>query len=167
MDFRKDAPLFFDSRTRPRPVSVEVSEIRFAKPPYYSQTFRFVFTSSSCKRGLKLPLRVSWSHFECLCRHSYFTSPCIVDAVKFNVTPTQNFVSPLWESSPRKALKKIQCRRTTVSSSKRTFGNQSKFIFPCTLTVRQIENEQESTVGEVSQLRNQAAGGHCASLSSG
>ena len=31
-DFRKDAPLFFDSRTRPRPVSVEVSEIRFAKP---------------------------------------------------------------------------------------------------------------------------------------
>ena len=33
-DFRKDAPLFFDSRTRPRPVSVEVSEIRFAKPPY-------------------------------------------------------------------------------------------------------------------------------------
>ena len=35
MDFRKDAPLFFDSRTRPRPVSVEVSEIRFAKPPCY------------------------------------------------------------------------------------------------------------------------------------
>ena len=33
MDFRKDAPLFFDSRSRPLPVSVEVSEIRFAKPP--------------------------------------------------------------------------------------------------------------------------------------
>ena len=34
MDFRKDASLFFDSRTRPWPVSVEVSEIGFAKPPY-------------------------------------------------------------------------------------------------------------------------------------
>ena len=33
MDFRKDAPFFFDSRTRPRPVFVEVSEIRFVKPP--------------------------------------------------------------------------------------------------------------------------------------
>ena len=32
MDFRKDAPLFFDSRTRPRPVSVEVSEFPFEKP---------------------------------------------------------------------------------------------------------------------------------------
>ena len=31
------------------------------------------------------------------------------------------------------------------------------------LCVRQIENEQQSTVGEVSQLRNRAAGGHGAS----
>ena len=41
MDFRKDVPLFFDSRTRPRPVSVEVSEIRFAKPPHYSPATAF------------------------------------------------------------------------------------------------------------------------------
>ena len=33
MDFRKDMPLFFDSRTRPRPVSVEVSICK--EPPMH------------------------------------------------------------------------------------------------------------------------------------
>ena len=37
MDFRKDAPLFFDSRTRPWPISVKVSEIQFAKAPFCSE----------------------------------------------------------------------------------------------------------------------------------
>ena len=34
MDFRENAPFCFAPLTRPRPVSVEVSEFRFAKRPY-------------------------------------------------------------------------------------------------------------------------------------
>ena len=72
------------------------------------------------------------------------------------MTPAENFVSPLSPSplllrvSIKKKKKKSRCRRTTVSSSKRTFSNPSKFLWP-RLCVRQIENEQQSTVGEVSQ----------------
>ena len=37
MDFRENAPFCFAPLTRPRPVSVEVSEFRFAKRPYYGK----------------------------------------------------------------------------------------------------------------------------------
>ena len=50
----------------------------------------------------------------------------------------------------RVSIKKSQCRRTTVSSSKRTL-NSPTLPSSSGLCVRQIENEQQSTVCEVSQ----------------
>ena len=47
MDFRENAPFCFAPLTRPRPVSVEVSEFRFAKRPYKpGPAVRFDFKSS-------------------------------------------------------------------------------------------------------------------------
>ena len=48
--------------------------------------------------------------------------------LNFTVTPAENFLSPLSESSPSPCKKKSQFRRTTVSSSKPTFANPSKLI---------------------------------------
>ena len=78
----------------------------------------------------------SCSHFECICEHSgCLSSACIVlGAVNFTVMPAENFVSPLSLSPLPLRIsiekKKSQCRRTTVSSSKRTFANPSWFILP-------------------------------------
>ena len=84
--------------------------------------------SSNEKQGRKL-----LPYFECLWEHSGCLScVCIIMCAEFYCDAAENFVSPLSESSPslRMHLKKIQCRRTIVSSSKRTFGNTSKFILP-------------------------------------
>ena len=83
------------------------------------------------KGSLSLPALTSeclWEHSRCL------SSACIVVGA-VTVTPAENFVSLLSESSGllrisiKKKKKKSQCRRTTVSSSKRTFANPSKFLW--------------------------------------
>ena len=87
-----------------------------------------------------------WEHSRCL------SSACIVLGA-VTVTPAENFCFPSlrvlsFSAQSLQKKKKSQCRRTTVSSSKRTFANPSKYLLLC---VRQIENETQSTVGEVSQ----------------
>ena len=82
-----------------------------------------------------------WEHSRCL------SSACIVVGA-VTVTPAENFVSPLSESSPspRKHKKVIIAAQQSVHPSERspTLPSSSGLI-------RQIENEQQSTVGEVSQ----------------
>ena len=92
-----------------------------------------------------------WEHSCCLYGLS---SACIVVGA-VTVTPAENFVSPLLSPSPLLRVKKkkisVAARQPGSSSeSKRTFANPS---MPSSsgLCVRQIENEQQSTVGEVSQ----------------
>ena len=99
---------------------------------------------------LSLPARTSerlWEHSCCP------SSACIVVGA-VTVTPAENFVSPLSESSPpRNHLKKKKSVSPHDSlavhpGSKRTFANPSKFLW----TLRSTDwNEQQSTVGEVSQ----------------
>ena len=73
------------------------------------------------------------------------------------VTPAENFVSPLSESSPpgkhlKNKKKKSQCRRTTDWQPHPDPSERSPTLPSSSgLCVRQIENEQQSTVGEVSQ----------------
>ena len=97
----------------------------------------------------------SCSHFESLWEHSgCLSSACIVVcAVNFTVTPAENFVSPLSESSssPRKHRKK----KVSVATRQSVHPSERSPTLPSSssrLCVRQIENEQQSTVGEVSQL---------------
>ena len=119
--------------------------------------------------SLKLPLRISRSHFECLRRHSCFSSACIVNAVKFNVTPRESSVSPLSESypSPRNSLKEISVSLHVSHFIQVNARQLFQVHFSSSrLCVRQIEIVQQSTVGQVSQLRIRAAGGHGTSLSS-
>ena len=99
----------------------------------------------------------SCSHFECLWEQpGYLSSTCIVvGAVNFTVTPAENFVSPLSESSPR--------LRESIKKKKSFSPHDSQFIqanvhihfqvhsSSSRLCVRQIESEQQS-VGEVSHL---------------
>ena len=69
MDFRENAPFCFAPLTRPRPVSVEVSELRFAKRPY-CQWHRSSAGSreDSCRSGLEgtnlchWDQTISWLH---------------------------------------------------------------------------------------------------------
>ena len=87
----------------------------------------------------------SCSHFW---EHSRrLSSACIVVGA-VTVTPAENFVSPLSESSPspRKHKKVIFAAQQSVHPSERspTLPSSSGLF-------RQIENEQQSTVGEVSQ----------------
>ena len=103
---------------------------RLGKPRVYASTRDCtVRYALSLKRSLSLPASTSeclWEHSRCL------SSPCIVVGA-VTVMPAENFVSPLSESSPsprkHSKKKKNQCRRTTVSSSKRTFANPSKFLW--------------------------------------
>ena len=92
-------------------------------------------------------LRVSGEHSRCLS-----ASACIVVGAA-TVTPAENFVSPLSESSPflRKHLKK---KKKSVSPHRQSVHpSECSPTLPSSsgLCVRQIENEQQSTVGEVSQ----------------
>ena len=86
-----------------------------------------------------------WEHSRCL------SSACfVVGAV--TVTPAENFVSPLSESSPspRKHKKK---KKVSVAAQQSVHPSERSPTLPSSsgLCVRQIENEQQSTVGEVSQ----------------
>ena len=100
----------------------------------------------SLKRPLSLPARTSeclWEHSRCL------SSACIVVGA-VTVTPAENFVSPLSESSPpRKHLKK----KVSVAARQSVHPSERSPTLPSSsgLCVRQIENEQQSTVREVSQ----------------
>ena len=72
------------------------------------------------------------------------------------VTQAENFVSPLSESSPpRKHLKKKEKKSVSPHDSLAVHPDPSERspTLPSSsgLCVRQIENEQQSTVGEVSQ----------------
>ena len=73
------------------------------------------------------------------------------------VTPAENFVSPLSESSPpSKHLKKKKKKKSVSphnSLAVHPDPSERSPILPSSsgLCVRQIENEQQSTVGEVSQ----------------
>ena len=105
----------------------------------------------------------SCSHFECLWEHSgCLSSACIiVGAVNFTVTPAENFVSPLSESSPSPCK---HWKKKSVSPHDSQFI-QANVRHPFKvhssssgLCVRQIENEQQSTVGEVSQLEVRGLG---------
>ena len=101
--------------------------------------------------SLKRPLSLSARTSECLWEHSRCLSSACIVVGAVTVTPAENFVSPLSESSPfpRKHWKKkvIVAARQSVHPSERspTLPSSSG------LCVRQIENEQQSTAGEVSQ----------------
>ena len=95
-----------------------------------------------------------WTSLRTLCCLS--SAWIVVGAV--TVTPAENFVSPLSESSPpRKHLKKKKKKKKSVSphDSLAVLPDPSERspTLPSSsgLCVRQIENEQQSTVGEVSQ----------------
>ena len=106
----------------------------------------------SLKRLLSLPARTSerlWEHSCCL------SSACIVVGA-VTVTPAENFVSPPSESSPpRKHFLKKEKKSVSPHDSLAVHPDRSERspTLPSSsgLCVRQIENEQQSTVGEVSQ----------------
>ena len=93
-----------------------------------------------------------WTSLETLC---CLSSACMVVGAG-TVTPAENFVSPLSESSPpRKHLKKMKKKSVSPHDSLAVHPDPSERspTLPSSswLCVRQIENEQQSTVGEVSQ----------------
>ena len=102
------------------------------------------------KRLLSLPARTSerlWEHSCCL------SSACIVVGA-LTVTPGENFVSPLSESSPpckRKKNKKSVSPHDSLAVHADRSERSPTLPSSSGLCVRQIENEQQSTVGEVSQ----------------
>ena len=108
-------------------------------------------------RPLSLPARTSaclWEHSRCL------SSACIVVGAA-TVTPAENFVSPLSESSPS-PRKHNNKKKVSVAARQSVHPSERSPTLPSSsgLCVRQIENEQQSTVGEVSGT---AAEGHGAS----
>ena len=107
----------------------------------------------SLKQLLSLTARTSerlWEHSRCL------SSACIVVGA-VTVTPAENFVSPLSESSPpRKHFKKKKGKNSVSphdSLAVHPDPSERSPTLPSSsgLCVRQIENLQQSTVGEVSQ----------------
>ena len=104
------------------------------------------------KRLLSLPARTSerlWENSCCL------SSACIVVGA-VTVTPAENFVSPLSESSPpRKHFFFLKKKSVSPHDSLAVHPDRSERspTLPSSsgLCVRQIENEQQSTVGGVSQ----------------
>ena len=81
------------------------------------------------------------------------TPLCIVVGA-VTVTPAENFVSPLSESSPspRVSIKKKK-KKVSVATRQSVHPSERSPTLPSSsgLCVRQIENKQQSTVGEVSQ----------------
>ena len=103
----------------------------------------------SLKRLLSLPPRTSerlWEHSCCL------SSACIVVGAG-TVTPAETFVSPLFESSPPRKHKKKKSVSPHDSLAVHPDRSERSPTLPSSsgLCVRQIEKEQQSTVGEVSQ----------------
>ena len=104
------------------------------------------------KRLLSLPARTSaerlWENSCCL------SSACIVVGA-VTVTPAENFVSPLSESSPPRKhfffLKKSVSPHDSLAVHPDRSERSPTLPSSSGLCVRQIENEQQSTVGGVSQ----------------
>ena len=100
------------------------------------------------KGSLSLPTLSSdclWEHSRCL------SSACIaVGAVA--VTPAENFVSPLTESSGLLLRIRIK-KKVSVAARQSVHPSERSPTLPSSsgLCVQQIENEQQSTVSEVSQ----------------
>ena len=116
-------------------IKIDVCEnpMVYASTRDWSRLYGAIRSETERAPALSVPALTSeclWEHSRCL------SSACIVVGA-VTVTPAENgFVSPLSDSSPspspRKHFKKkknSQCRRTTVSSSKRTFANPSKFLW--------------------------------------
>ena len=102
---------------------------------------------SYTKRPLSLPARTFerlWEHSRCL------SSACIVVGA-VTVTLAENFVSPLSESSPSRVS--ITKKKVSVAARQSVHPSERSPTLPSSsgLCVRQIGNEQQSTVGEVSQ----------------
>ena len=105
----------------------------------------------SLKRLLSLPARTS----ERLWEHSCCVSPACIVVGAVTVTPAENFVSPLSASSPPRKHSKKKKKSVSPHDSLAVHPDRSERspTLPSFsgLCVRQIENEQQSTVGEVSQ----------------
>ena len=90
-----------------------------------------------CALSLKLPLSLPCSHFECLWKHSgRLSSTCIlVGAVNFTVTPAENFVSPLSESSP--SPRKHQKKKVSVAARQSVHPSERSPALPSSFFVLQ------------------------------
>ena len=108
-------------------IEIDVGE----NPVVYALTRDWSSLDGTMRSEFETAAQSSCSHFGCILERSgCLSSACIaVCTVNFTVTPAENFVSPL-SLSPlplRVSIeKKSQCRRTAVSSSKRTFANHTK-----------------------------------------
>ena len=127
-------------------------------PVVYALTRDWSSLYSTMRSESETAAQSSCSHFECICEHSgCLSSACIVvGAVNFTVMPAENFVSPL-SLSPfplRVSIEKKKSMSPHDSQFIQANVRQSFLVHSSSsgLCVRQIENEQQSTVGEVSQL---------------
>ena len=105
----------------------------------------------SLKRLLSLPARTSES--ECLWEHSCCLSSACIVVGAVTVTPAENFVSLSPSPLLRVSIKKKKKKSVSLHDSLAVHPSERSPTLPSSsgLCVRQIENEQQSTVGEVSQ----------------
>ena len=108
---------------------------------------RYALSQLSEPEALTLPARTS----ECLWEHSRCLSSACIEVGAVTVTPAKNFVSPL-SPSPLPLHVSIE-KKVSVAVRQPVHPSERSPTLPSSsgLCVRQIESEQPSTVGEVSQ----------------